>query len=80
MGEPDPSKSFRVYYVDTFEDTSGPGRDGWGLMAEFDDEGEALAYAQEQASLPQPGAGELADRVVVVAEGRGVIFYHRRPS
>jgi hypothetical protein len=78
MGEPDPGERFRVYYIDTFEDTSGPGRDGWGLMASFDDEAEALAFAEEQASRPQPGAGSLADNVVVIAEGRGEIFRRQR--
>ena len=77
MGTASPAR-FRVYYVDTFEETSGPGRDGWGLMAELDDEAEALAFAEEQANKPQPGAGELADRVVVIAEGRGVIFSRQR--
>ncbi len=77
MGAATPAR-FRVYYVDTFEDQSGPGRDGWGLMAEFEDEGEALAFAEEQASVPQEGAGELADRIVVVAEGRGEIYRRQR--
>jgi hypothetical protein len=78
MGEPDPGKRFRVYYIDTFEDSSGPGRDGWGLMASFDEESEALAFAEEEASKPQPGAGWLADKVVVIALGRGEIFRRQR--
>jgi len=79
MGEPDPNKRFRVYYIDTFEDSSRPGRDGWSLMASFDDEAEALAFAEEQANRAQPGAGSLADRVAVIAPGRGEIFRRQRP-
>ena len=79
MGATNPAR-FRVYYVDTFEDSSGSGRDGWGLMAEFEDEVEALAFAEEQASVPQPGAGDIADRLVVLCSERGEIFAKQRPG
>ncbi len=73
-------KPVRVYYIDTFEDQSGPGSDGWGLMASFDSEAEALAFAREQAAKPQPGAGWLADRLVVICPKRGEIFSRKRPG
>jgi hypothetical protein len=80
MGAPDPTKPYRVYYIDTFEDSSGPGRDGWGLMASFEDEAEALAFARKQANRPQPGAGTLADRLLVICAERGEIFSMQRPG
>ena len=78
MPEPAPGKRYRVYYIDTFENSSGPGRDGWGLMASFHGKAEALAFAEEQASRPQPGAGTLADWIVVTAEGQGEILRRQR--
>ena len=49
-------------------------------MASFDDEGEALAFAEAQASVPQPGAGSIADRLMVLCSERGVIFDKQRPG
>ncbi len=71
---------FRVFYVDTFEDQSGPGSDGWCLVAAFEAEADALEYARAQASCPQPGAGDLADRVVVLCDRQGQVFSQKRPG
>ena len=80
MAPLEPSGRIDVYYIDTLEDQTGPGRDGWGLMASFDEESEALAFAEAQASKPQPGAGSIADRIVVICPGKGEIFRRQRPG
>ncbi len=69
---------YKVIYIDTFEEQSGPGRDGWCLLGTFDDEAEALALARAEAAKPQPGAGDIADRLLVICADRGEIFNQQR--
>ncbi len=75
-----PTGRFDVYTIDSFEEHSGPGADGWGLMASFDEEAEALVFAEAQAAKPQPGTGWLADRVVAICPERGQILNEQRPG
>ena len=85
MGSPEISRPIFVYYVETELDRMGLEHlddrdDGWSVIAEFDDEAEALAFAQAEASVPHPEGYAHADRIVVISMRRGRIFDAARPS
>ena len=50
-------KRFRMHTWTPSRTHQAPGCDCRDLLAEVDDEGEALAFAEEKASVPHPGAG-----------------------
>ena len=56
----------------------GPDADGWHKQGVFEDEAAALALAEELAGKPHPGAGDLADQVVIICSRRSNIYHQQR--
>jgi|AACY02.5.fsa_nt_gi hypothetical protein len=67
---------------DSFTAGGPPDRadDAWTRLAGFEHEADAVAIAEAKAAVPHPGAGDLAERVVVLRPGHGHVVSKQRPG